>query len=88
MPSTRRSFLSAAAVCAVANGAARKIRVGAMNVGEFSFWGIWADILSAQGGLGTTLLNMEVTHCWDVNPKAAAAALCYRQGADLSQPAF
>lgn len=53
-------------------GASRKLRVGAMNVGDFSFWGIWADILSPQGGLGTSLFNMEVTQCWDVNPKLAA----------------
>ena len=49
----------------------RKIRVGAMNVGEYTFWGIWADILSAQGPFSGRLLNMEITHCWDVNPKLA-----------------
>ena len=47
----------------------RKIRVGALNVGEYTFWGIWADILAAQGPFGSGLLNMEITHCWDVNPK-------------------
>ena len=50
---------------------ARKIRVGALNVGEYTFWGIWADILASQGLFGGGLLNMEITHCWDVNPKLA-----------------
>ena len=45
----------------------RKIRVGALNVGAYTFWGIWARILSPGGTFGTGLLNMEVTHCWDVN---------------------
>ena len=49
-----------------------KIRLGAFNVGEYTFWPYWADALSPQGSLGSALLNMEVTHCWDVNPKLAA----------------
>jgi len=80
----RRSFLSTAAASAVALGsgashlhgqaharAPRKLRVGAMNVGEYTFWGIWGDILSAKGKFGGSLFNMEVTHCWDINPKLA-----------------
>ena len=77
----RRSFLASMAAgawlpAAVSPGRAeasqppaRKIRVGALNVGEYTFWGIWADILAAQGPFGSGLLNMEITHCWDVNPK-------------------
>ena len=49
-----------------------KIRLGAFNVGEYTFWPIWAEALSAEGPLGSALLNMEVTHCWDVNPQRAA----------------
>jgi len=52
--------------------ARRRIRVGAMAVGEYTFWGIWADILSPKGKLGGGLLGMDITHCWDVNPKASA----------------
>lgn len=67
------STQTAPVVARAASPSARpKIRVGAMNVGEYTFWGIWADILSSKG-LGTPLLNMEVTHCWDVNPKLASA---------------
>ena len=79
----RRTFLASTAAAMMAplsatnvqgqptESAGRKIRVGAFNVGEYTFWGIWADILSPQGAFGTNLLNMEVTHCWDVNPKLA-----------------
>ncbi len=77
----RRSLLSSLAAAGLAAQTAgtaepsagrRKIRVGAMGVGEYSFWGIWADILSSKGKLGGGMLNMEVTHCWDVNPKLSA----------------
>jgi len=79
----RRSFLSATVAAAVAAPfvgvqqgstappSGRKIRVGALNVGEYSFWGIWAETLSPQGKFGTNLLDMEITHCWDINPKLA-----------------
>ncbi len=79
----RRSFLNSSLTATVAGplaadspktadaSPARKIRVGALNVGEYTFWGIWADILSPKGAFGTGLLNMEVTHCWDVNPQLA-----------------
>ena len=50
----------------------RKIRVGALNVGAMTFWPIWAEILSPKGKFGGNLLNMEITHCWDINPKLAA----------------
>ena len=50
----------------------KKIRLGALNVGEYSFWGIWAEALSPQGPFGASLFNMELTHCWDINPQLAA----------------
>ena len=43
----------------------KKIRLGALNVGEYSFWGIWAEALAQQGPFGTSLFNMELTHCWE-----------------------
>jgi predicted dehydrogenase len=49
----------------------RKIRVGALNVGQMTFWPIWAEILSPKGAFGTSFLNMEITHCWDVDRKLA-----------------
>ncbi len=56
----------------------RTIRVGAMAVGEFSFWPYtWGDLLAPDaapigaGKLGTGLFSMEITHVWDVNPEAA-----------------
>jgi len=79
----RRTFLNSSVTAAVAAPfatvatqkteapAPRKIRVGALNVGEYTFWGIWANILSPKGSFGTNLLNMEITHCWDVNSKLA-----------------
>ena len=30
----------------------QKVRVGALNVGDYTFWGIWADILSKKGEFG------------------------------------
>ena len=72
----RRSFLASMAAgawlpAAVSQARAessrtpdRKIRVGALNVGEYTFWGIWAEILAAKGLFGGGLLNMEITHCW------------------------
>lgn len=79
---TRRTFLSSVLGATLATPAAseedttgspprRKIRVGALNVGAYTFWGIWAAILSAKE-MGTSLLNMEVTHCWDIDPKLSA----------------
>ena len=80
---TRRSFLSKSAVAGASsllvNSKAeaasqknnRKFKVGAFCVGEYSFWPIWAELLDPNGRLGTNILNMEVTHVWDVNPKTA-----------------
>ena len=54
----RRQFalsLAAPAPPVAAQQQPRKLRVGAMAVGEYTFWGIWADILSGErqeaGGL-------------------------------------
>lgn len=85
--SSRRSFLGKAAVAAGAAAAVAgavkspeaqaapspKVRVGALGVGEYSFWPLWVDFLSAKGSYGTGLLNMEVTHIWDVDPQKAQA---------------
>ena len=55
----------------------RKLRIGALAVGEFSFWPYsWGDILSQKeplngATLGADVLAMEITHVWDVNPEAA-----------------
>jgi hypothetical protein len=88
--STRRSFLEKAALAAGAVGIAsgkadaaatppkdRKLRIGAIAVGDFSFWGYsWCDLLSPgkaiyKDTLGTRIFNMEVTHVWDVDPVKA-----------------
>lgn len=79
---TRRDFLSAvagstlaaapmSAAGAAAAPAKKKIRVGAMTVGDGSFWGLWANILSDKGSFGTPIFNMELTHCWDINFESA-----------------
>jgi len=56
----------------------QKLRIGALAVGEMSFWPYsWGYILSphgthlTQGSLETDLLNMEITHVWDVNYEEA-----------------
>jgi len=66
------------AITGAQTGAGRKLRVGAMCVGDGSFWSYsWGDILSPSGKpvnqdtLGTGVLRMEVTHVWDVNTGAA-----------------
>jgi hypothetical protein len=52
----------------------KKLRVGAMAVGAMSFWPYsWGDLMSPaaphfnQGSAGTSLLNMEISHVWDIN---------------------
>jgi len=74
---SRRSFLSmgtlAGAVSLAAGSRAeaepqkprRKLRVGAFGAIAYSFWGIWADLLSPAGRAGTSILNMELSHVWD-----------------------
>ena len=87
----RRNFLGKAALAGGALAAAtrpatvsaapkrnRKLRIGAIGVGEFSFWNYsWCDLLAPEdkpvykGTLGTNLFNMEVTHVWDRDPVQA-----------------
>lgn len=86
---SRRSFLAQGAAAGAASlmGAAsaqaqtapdRKLKIGVIGVGEWSFmtWS-WSDIIeglkpgSERGHLGTPLLNMEITHVWDVDRAAA-----------------
>ena len=50
----------------------RKVRLGALNVGEYSFWPIWIKALSEDGPFGAPIANMEVTHCWDVKADLSA----------------
>jgi predicted dehydrogenase len=39
---------------------------------DFTFWGIWADLLSPQGRyLGTSALRMRPTHVWDKDAQKA-----------------
>ncbi|MDP2984910.1 MAG: hypothetical protein Q8O92_16445 [Candidatus Latescibacter sp.] len=85
---SRRSFITKAAAAAgaasVLTGAAnsasaqtqksgRTLKVGALCVGEYSFWSIWADFLTSKGSFGSPVLNMEISHVWDVDPKKAQA---------------
>lgn len=83
---SRRSFMTAAAVAGAAAAASlaanpaeaqqtsqRKIRIGALGVGEYSFWSIWADFLTNKGASGQSVLNMEISHIWDVDPQKARA---------------
>ncbi|MHB9029401.1 MAG: Gfo/Idh/MocA family oxidoreductase [Candidatus Latescibacterota bacterium] len=98
----RRGFLGKAALAGGALAAAvkpgtasvapkpkRKLRIGAMCVGEFSFWNYsWCDLLAPtdkpvyKGTLGTNLFNMEVTHVWDRDP-AAARKFAEAMGAEV-----
>ena len=91
-PSNRRNFIKTSAAVGAASLVAgtsssvhaatgknrRKLRIGALAVGEMSFWPYsWGDILFPhgthlnQGSLETDLLNMEITHVWDVNYEEA-----------------
>ena len=58
----------------------RKLRIGAMGVGEYSFMSYcWSDIIEPdkeannpkRRTIGTPFLNMDITHVWDVNPESA-----------------
>jgi len=58
----------------------RRLRIGCIGVGRYSFISYcWSDIIEPdkeannpkRGTFGTPLLNMDITHCWDVNPEAA-----------------
>ena len=86
---SRRSFMTrgiaagAASVVGTANAEAqpppdRKLRIGVIGVGSWSFmtWS-WSDIIEVlkqgtqRGNFGTPFLNMEITHVWDPDPAAA-----------------
>ncbi|MBN1290193.1 MAG: twin-arginine translocation signal domain-containing protein, partial [Candidatus Latescibacteria bacterium] len=81
---SRRSFLTksglaGAAALATSTSPAQaapaktgqKVKVGAFGACTYSFWGIWADLLSPRGRLGTSTLNMEISHLWDKDYDAA-----------------
>jgi predicted dehydrogenase len=47
------------------------IKLGVFGI-DYTFWGIWADLLSPQGQyLGTSALRMRPTHIWDKNERKA-----------------
>lgn len=56
----------------------KKLNIGVIGLGPYSFmlWS-WSDIIegtmpgSPRGNFGTQLLNMDITHVWDRNTKAA-----------------
>jgi hypothetical protein len=67
----------------------RPLRIGALCVGEFSFWNYsWCDLLAPgdkpvyKDTLGTRLFNMEVTHVWDRDP-AQARKFAEAMGAEV-----
>ena len=87
---SRRSFFGAAALGASSSllpaqaGSSsaqrknnRRLGIGAMAVGDMSFWSYsWGDLLSPdkpvnKETIGTRLLNMDITHVWDVDYKTA-----------------
>ncbi len=60
----------------------RRLRIGCIGVGAYSFTTYcWSDIIEPdkpannprRGAFNTQLLNMDITHCWDVNPEARAS---------------
>jgi len=60
----------------VAEGIAPAAPIEPMKIGvfglDYSFWSIWADILSPKGKhLGTSVLRMRPTHVWDKDVKKA-----------------
>jgi hypothetical protein len=66
---SRREFLGAAAagLAAASVGAAdiQPMKVGVFGL-DYSFWGIWADLLSPKGKrVGTSLLRLQPAYVWD-----------------------
>jgi hypothetical protein len=60
-----------AAQTPAATTAIQPMKVGVFGL-DFTFWGIWADLLSPQGRyLGTSALRMRPTHVWDKDVKKA-----------------
>jgi len=80
---SRRSFIGKGAVAGAASLTAGGISNAApakgsrpLNIGvfglDYTFWGIWADLLSPEGQhVGTSILNMRPSHVWDKNTKKA-----------------
>jgi len=79
---SRRAFLTgsaAAGAAAIVSGStasaaqpsARKLNIGVFGL-DYTFWGIWADLLSPEGQhSGTSLLNVRPSHVWDKDTKKA-----------------
>jgi hypothetical protein len=79
-PANRRDFVRIAAstlgAAIVSEGIAPAAPIEPMKVGvfglDYSFWSIWADILSPKGKhLGASVLRMRPTHVWDKDVKKA-----------------
>lgn len=80
--SSRREFFKTAASASTAMGvfpalagaadaAIEPMKIGVFGL-DYTFWGIWADLLSPKGKqLGTSALRMRPTHVWDKNVKRA-----------------
>jgi hypothetical protein len=95
--SSRRAFIRSAASAAAATVAASTLspqpaiaevaRVDPMRIGvfgiDFTFWGIWADLMSPDGSyLGTSALRMRPTHVWDKDA-AKARQFASRWGCEV-----
>jgi hypothetical protein len=80
---SRREFIRSAASIVAASEAVVPVLAGPpaasiepMKIGvfglDYTFWGIWADLLSPKGRyLGTSALRLRPTHVWDKNVKKA-----------------
>ncbi len=79
--SGRRNFLKKAAVAGAASlavgkaqaapAAPKKLKLGVFGL-DYTFWGLWADLLSPTGrASGTSFLNMEPAYVWDKDQKKA-----------------
>jgi predicted dehydrogenase len=77
-PESRRAFLeragltlAAAPLWAAPADPIQPMKLGVFGL-DYTFWGIWADLLSPQGRyLGTSALRMRPTHVWDKNTRKA-----------------
>jgi len=58
----------------------KRLKIGAIGVGTYSFMTYcWSDIIEPwaapnnekRGNFGMPFLNMDITHCWDINPEAS-----------------
>ncbi|HUT63481.1 MAG TPA: hypothetical protein VMZ04_05945 [Anaerolineae bacterium] len=65
------SFMAGTGVEAAQKNSSSKLKIGVFGL-DYTFWNIWADLLSPKGShSGTTLLNMEPSQVWDKDPKKA-----------------